>query len=119
MKAIFIDVVNREIKEVEIRNRLVDFYTLLKCRLVAAPSFDDRHDVIVDDEGLLKETFIGFFEIDDPKFGNTYAGNGLIVRVNDEGRWLSHKLDIEEVKKKIHFVQYIRILGVVMKVRLT
>ena len=117
MKAILIDVVKMEVKEVEFKKSLENIYKLTKCRCVTAPSFDDNHDVIVDDEGLLKQPIIGFFEIYDSDYANVYAGNGLIVGVdNNRGEWKSHRLDVEEVKKHIRFVTFVKIGKEVMKI---
>ena len=117
MKAILIDVVKMEIKEVEFKKSLENIYKLTQCNCVTAPSFDDDHDVIVDDEGLLKQPIIGFFEIYDSDYANVYAGNGLIVGVdNNRGEWKSHRLDVEEVKKHIRFVTFVKIGKEVMKI---
>lgn len=115
IKAIFIDSINKEIKEVEFEEELSSYYRLLNCSSIAAPSFDAKHDVVVDDEGLFNP--ISFFEIE-TEFAGEYAGNGLIVGVNSNGDWISHKLDIEEVKKKVHFITFIKFHGQVMKIRL-
>ncbi len=116
IKAIFVDVINRQVSEVEIEENLQSYYRLLHCNTIAAPSFDTKHDVIVDDEGLLKEP-IGFFEIT-TEFACEFAGNGLIVGVNSRGEWISHKLDIEEVKKQINFITYIKFHGQIVKIAL-
>ena len=116
IKAIFIDVRSKEISEIEIENELDTYYRLIKCDCITAPSFDEKHDVIVDDEGLLKD-IEGFFEIDSECPGE-YAGNGLIVGVNSNGDWTSHHLNFEEVKKHIHFIMYVRFNGQIVKIRL-
>lgn len=115
IKGILIDVEKRQIREVEFENELSSYYRLLKCDCITTAPFDEGHDVIVDDEGLLKTPFIGFFETPD---GGEYAGNGLIVGFNDDGDWISHKLNFEEVKKSIRFIQYVNLNRTILKITL-
>ena len=103
-KAVLIDVEKSEIREVELKGNLDDYYRFIKCDLITSVSVpnNEDHDVIVDDEGLLKP-FKGLFSIDDenePQF----AGNGLIMRVNeDSGNWITSKLSVDEVRKRVTF----------------
>jgi hypothetical protein len=113
IKGILIDVEKRQIREVEFENELSSYYRLLKCDCITTAPFDEKHDVIVDDEGLLKTPFIGFFETPD---GDEYAGHGLIVGFNDDGDWISHKLNFETVKNSIRFIQYVRLNGTLLKI---
>ena len=103
-KAILIDVEKCEIREVEIKGKLEDYYRLIGCDLitsVSVPNSED-HDVIVDDEGLLKP-FKGLFSIDDSENPH-FAGNGLIMKVNFKvGSWISSKLTVDEVRRRITF----------------
>ena len=114
INGILIDVENLEVREVQIKGKLEDFYKLLKCDLITAPSFDEKHDIIADDEGLLKGPTT-FFQYEDIEL----AGNCMIVGVNeDTGNWISHSLNFEEIKSKITFHTYIRFNGVVTKIKL-
>ena len=115
IKGILIDVEKRQIREVEFENELSSYYRLLKCDCITTAPFDEGYDVIVDDEGLLKTPFIGFFETPD---GSEYAGNGLIVGFNDDGDWISHKLNFEVVKKSIRFIQYVNLNRTILKITL-
>lgn len=115
IKGILIDVEKRQIREVEFENELSSYYRLLKCDCITTAPFDEGHDVIVDDEGLLKTPFIGFFETPD---GGEYAGHGLIVGFNDDGDWISHKLNFETVKNSIRFNQYVNLNGTILKITL-
>lgn len=115
IKGILIDVEKRQIREVEFENELSSYYRLLKCDCITTAPFDEKHDVIVDDEGLLKTPFIGFFETPD---GGEYAGHGLIVGFNDDGDWISHKLNFETVKNSIRFIQYVNLNGTILKITL-
>ena len=71
IKGILIDVEKRQIREVEFENELSSYYRLLKCDCVTTALYDEHHDVIVDDEGLLKTPIVGLFETPD---GGEYAG---------------------------------------------
>lgn len=113
IKGILIDVEKQEVKEVTFKNDLEEYYRLLKCDVITAPSINDDHDVIVDDEGLLKRGLL-FFEYE----GAEFAGNGMIVKVNDYGDWTSHTMNFEEVKKKVTFHTYIKFNGIIMKMPL-
>ena len=67
--------------------------------------------MIVDDEGLLRS--------DPPLFelgSQIYAGSGLLVGVNmAKGDWISHSLDLSEIRRQIRFVRFIRISGQILK----
>lgn len=115
IKGILIDVEKLTVTEVEFENELSSYYRLLKCDCITTAPFDEGHDVIVDDEGLLKTPFIGFFETPD---GGEYAGHGLIVGFNDDGDWISHKLNFETVKNSIRFNQYVNLNGTILKITL-
>lgn len=115
IKGILIDVEKRQIREVEFENELSSYYRLLKCDCITIAPFAEEHDVIVDDEGLLKTPFIGFFETPD---GGEYAGHGLIVRFNENGDWITHNLNFDEVKKSIRFIQYVNLNGTILKITL-
>ena len=82
IKGILIDSKNLNVSEVEFEPTLEEYYRLLDCDCITAPSFNEDHDVIVDDEGLLKGP-TNFFEID----GAEYAGTGMILKVNDNANF--------------------------------
>lgn len=112
IKGILIDVENQVVREVTFKNKLEEYYRLLKCDLITAPSFDENHDIIADDEGLLKPN--NFFQYEEIEL----AGNCMIVGVTESGNWKSHSLNFEEIKSKITFHTYVRFNGVVMKLPL-
>ena len=97
---ILIDVKNCEVKEVKFKNTLKEFYRLLKCDIITAPSFDDKHDIIADDEGLLKPN--NFFQYEEIEL----AGNCMIVGVSENGNWksLSGKNVNTNYKDTLNFV---------------
>ena len=112
IKGILIDVENQVVREVTFKNKLEEYYRLLKCNIITAPSFDENHDIIADDEGLLKPN--NFFQYEEIEL----AGNCMIVGVTESGNWKSHSLNFEEIKSKITFHTYVRFNGVVMKLPL-
>lgn len=98
IKVIKIDAHAFNVEEIIIENNLESYYKEIGCELVDRVAYDYNNDIVVDDEGLLKgETH--FFRID----GNIYAGNALIMSVNNKGEWDNHSVDINEIKKKISF----------------
>ena len=109
IKAILIDVENKEIKELELQseNSSYNLYKELKCEYITSACGDlfNRlsHALFVDDEGLLKEEHLGAFCIRIGETGHLYesqvfSGNGIIVGINDEGESIDHQLDIEIIK---------------------
>ncbi|WP_277202235.1 DUF3846 domain-containing protein [Victivallis vadensis] len=111
IKGILIHAEKQTVEEIEFENTLENYYRLLDCNCIAAPSYDTSHDVIVDDEGLLRS--------DPPLFelgSQIYAGSGLLVGVNiAKGDWISHSLDLSEIRRQIRFVRFIRINGQILK----
>jgi len=107
MKAILIDVKNNTVSDVEVsdKNTLKEWYNLIDCELVTVAAYIDAEDhdsIIVDDEGLLDITsetrFFTFEGCPQP-----YAGNGLIVGVDEEGESVSPKVTADDVRAKIKF----------------
>jgi hypothetical protein len=109
IKAILIDVENKQIKELELQSESSSFnlYKELKCEYITTACGDlfNRlsHALFVDDEGLLKEEHLGAFCIRIGETGHLYesqvfSGNGIIVGINDEGESIDHQLDIEIIK---------------------
>lgn len=105
--AIKIDVVNQDVYPVQIvPNKLDDIYEQLACDIFTCPlTFDNNDTLFVDDEGLFVEpsTLLGAFYIEgfssQPLFGH-----GLIVGVDDEGETDEVLSTVEEIKKKVTFL---------------
>lgn len=102
-KCIRIDVENKVIHEVEIRDNIQDIYEQLGCELFEVVRIDETNDIYVDEEGLLKLN-------EDSKFF-TYrgypqpiVGNGLILGHNKRGDSISTTLTLEEVKQNVEFL---------------
>ena len=65
IKGILIDVYNKKVEEIEFERSLENFYKLIKCDLVTTAPMDVNNDLVVDDEGLLKnpDRFFSFNDI--------------------------------------------------------
>ena len=105
MKAILIDVRNKTISLVEVDNKRVleDWYELMGCQMVEVAHYFNNHDsILVDEEGLLSLSGdTKFFTI---KGGHQpFAGNGLVVGVNNRGESVSPNISVEEVQKMVKF----------------
>jgi Domain of unknown function (DUF3846) len=113
MKAILIDSVNREVKEIEIGKGIDEMYKFLQCECFTVASYLDKEDAIfVDDEGLMNGTdnFFTFEGAHQP-----FAGNGLIMGCDDEGESEDCKISFDEVKEKVKFYdRYELSLGIAM-----
>ena len=116
IKGILIDSESNTVKEVEFENSLTSYYDMIKCDCVTTVLYDNKHDLILDDEGLLKSPIKGFFEISDV---GEFAGNGVIVSFNAKGEWGPHKLNVDEVKKRVKFFQFVNLNGSILKVYLS
>ena len=114
IKVILIDVTKRIVEEVEIFDELKEYYRLIDCNTVTTAMFDEQHDVILDDESLMKplKNFFSFPGNEE----DGYCGNGIIVSFDEKGNWCSHKLNIDEVRKKITFLKFARIQNIVVKI---
>lgn len=101
MKAILIDSINKEVKEVEISKGIDAMYELLKCNYFTTATYLKKRDAIfVDDEGLLNGTDV-FFTYEGAH--QPFAGNGLIMGCDSKGESTDCKTDLTEVKSKVKF----------------
>jgi len=105
MKAILIDVQKKSVSMVEVddKNVLKDWYRLMGCQMVEVAHYFNRHDsIIVDEEGLLSiDEDTKFFSIEGGH--QPFAGNGLVVGVDDRGESVSPKISVEEIQSKVKF----------------
>ena len=110
IKAILIDSEKKEIREVELIQESgstnQSIYKELKCDCITSACSEVfshiDHALFVDDEGLLKTHPLGAFCISlnpRPYTSQTLSGNGILVGIDEEGETVSHKLDIEMIKK--------------------
>ncbi len=113
MKAILIDSVNKEVKEIEIGKGIEEMYKFLQCECFTIASYLDKQDAIfVDDEGLMNGTDV-FFTYEGAH--QPFAGNGLIMGCDDEGESVDCKISFAEAKDKVKFYsRYELALGIAM-----
>jgi len=113
MKAILIDAVNKEVKEVQIGKGIEEMYKFLNCECFTIASYLPKNDAIfVDDEGLMNGTD-SFFTYEGAH--QPFAGNGLIMGSDDEGESTDCKVSLDEVKSKSNFYsRYELALGIAM-----
>ena len=102
IKAILIDVYEKEIREVDYDGTLDFIYFNLACRTFDVVRIDDVNSIFVDDEGILKDNLYFEYSASDRVF--QLAGNGLILGVDDEGNSISPTLTVEDVKGKVNFL---------------
>ncbi len=102
MKAILIDVYNKDIKKVEYDGTLDFIYFNLACRTFDVVRIDDVNSIFVDDEGILKDNL--YFEYSASGRVFQLAGSGLVLGVDNEGNSISPTLTVEDVKGKVSFL---------------
>ena len=97
-KAILIDSVNKEVREVEVTGGLKNIYKLLDCTLIEAGTYLGSDCIYVDEEGVIAGKENGF-TIDDQLF----VGSGLLVGTDEQGNSVSPLLSKEALNKKVKF----------------
>jgi hypothetical protein len=103
MKAILIDSTARTVKEVQLveGHTLEGMYKHLGVELVErAFELPNGDDCFVDEEGLMKDSQ-GFFMYKGAH--QPFAGNGIIVGLNEDGETIAAKSNVDEVKSQITF----------------
>ena len=103
MKAILIDVIKQEVKEVEHDDTLKSIYNLVDCGTFDVVRIDDINSIYIDDEGLFIEDQL-YFNYKGTTDSVSLAGNGLILGVDDEGETISPTLMLEEVEQAVTFL---------------
>ena len=103
MKAILIDVIKQEVKEVEHDDTLKSIYNLVDCGTFDVVRIDAVNSIYVDDEGLFVEDQL-YFNYKGTTDSVSLAGNGLILGVDDEGETISPTLMLEEVEQAVTFL---------------
>ena len=103
MKAIFINAEKKSVEEIEIGDdwQLIAPQIGNGCRHFACATILENDDTIyVDDESLLHGEFKGYFKI-----GNSqpFAGNGLIMGSDYEGKSVDVKSSVEEIRNAVTF----------------
>ncbi len=103
MRAIKIDVVKKDVYEVDVNNSLEAIYQQLECDCftTVAINFRNSDSLLVDDEGLLHEP-LGAFIIG--TYPQPLSGHGLIQGVGEEGETIPAKSKLDYIKSIVVFV---------------
>jgi len=106
MKAILIDVVNENVRMVEVNDNSVlnEWYKHIGCSMVeVAHYFSNDHDsIMVDEEGLFTmDENSKFFSVEGGH--QPFIGNGLVVGVDRNGKSVDPCISVEEVRSKVKF----------------
>ena len=99
--AIKIDVEKQEVYSIEIDKGLKGLYTAIGCTCVDRIVLDDRNDLWLDDEGLLKNPQPDKFSV--KGYVRPLAGNALICGYNRDGETISTTLKPEQIQPLITF----------------
>ncbi len=105
MKAIKIDVIKKEVYEVEIDDSIDSIYKHLECEIFeqVGPFLPNGDAVLVDEEGLLKDEPIGAFKMG--TYPAVLSGHGLIHGLNhNTGETSSAKSLVEFIRSQVKFV---------------
>jgi hypothetical protein len=103
MRAIKIDVIKKDVYEVEITPDIKTFYKHLECDCFCQVGRRMKNNdiLIVDDEGLLKSA-IGAFKFD--TYFQPLSGHGLIYGTSGSGETIPAKSSIDDIKSKVTFM---------------
>lgn len=104
-RAILIDPFNETITEVKmVDTKIQTIYALLGCELITITSLAEGIDMVLDDEGLLKDSEKQAYF----KFGigsQPFAGKALVIATDEEGDFASlpEKVSVEKINDKVIF----------------
>ena len=104
-RAILIDPFTETITEVKmVDTKIQTIYALLGCDVITITSLADGIDMILDDEGLLKDSEKQAYF----KFGiasQPFAGKALVIATDEEGDFASlpEKVSVEKISDKVIF----------------
>lgn len=102
---IFIDSEKRKISEIKFQKTAKFFSKFLSSTSLIVFPYNEEHEII-----LNRDLFCSygkfFFAISNEENPELYSGNGIIVSYNNID-WISHHLNIEEVKNRIRFFELI------------
>jgi hypothetical protein len=101
MKAIYINAEKQYVSEVDVDEKSVlqEWYSLIKTDIVEVGlPLENRNQLLVDEEGLMKIQFGGF------SFDSHYfVGNGLVVATDKDGESVSTTLTEQNIEKRVKF----------------
>lgn len=100
MKAIFINVVEKTVTEVNVENTLQDFYERLQCRLIEIIPLGRKQLLVVDEEGLCKTHVPGYFRFKGHSM--IIAGHALVVSERGED-FSDVRVSAEQIRELLEF----------------
>ena len=115
VRAILLDSINKEIREVNLGGELSDIYNLLGegVRCFDSVNLGGNVCMYIDDEGLLKEAYV---DEDGTKHNmngikirgldQIFMGNGLLVGTGSEGDTIDVPVVVSQVEDVVTFVEY-------------
>ena len=104
MNVIKIDVVKKEIYEIEMTTDFKEIYKHLDCDLftcISSKTIAPGDTIYIDDEGLLREDPIGAFSI--RGVSQVLSGHGLIIGSDDQGDSISCITPLDVIKQLVRF----------------
>lgn len=103
MRAILIDPFTKSVEEVTTNGKLDDIYRLLNVELITTVTLSDTDALFLDDEGLFvpkeQQEYFHWTGSMQP-----FAGRGLILGADWEGESADAEIDIDTVRKRVHFL---------------
>ena len=100
MRAIKIDVVKKEVYEIDLEQGLDAMYKALECEVVDGRRIGSNIYLWIDDEGLLHEP-LGAFSL---RPGEVFSGHGLVTGISAEGETVDFPYTIGAISGRVTFV---------------
>jgi hypothetical protein len=101
MRAIKIDVIKKQVYEIEIADDLHAFQEALACQWVEAVHLGAGETLWIDEEGWLHKP-IGIFTFALSKH-KMFSGNGIILQTTRDGKSGSTTLNLEFIQERVGF----------------
>lgn len=101
MRAIKIDVLKKEVYEVQIKGDCPSLYKQLDCETITGVRISKTEMLYVDDEGLRRRPLLGAFRING--YPQALPGHGVIVGLRGPDE-VSSGLHVEAVRANVQFV---------------
>lgn len=104
MKAIKIDVIKKDVYEVEITTNINSIYKHMECECFCQVGrrMPNGDILLVDDNGLLHDKPIGAFEFG--TYPQALSGHGIMIGTDSAGETVNTKSTLEYVKANVRFV---------------
>lgn len=103
MKAIKIDVVKKEVTEIEINGDIKSMYEALECDFIEGITLIEREEKLwIDEEGLLRDEPLGAFRM--LGYPQVLSGHGLVLGITSSGENRGTWLEVDQIKRLVEFV---------------